>query len=79
MNRAKKDAPPRFPEFREAFLELMGDMTLECGAKYFLEKLIWGEMVTVQYSGRDKNGVILGLVLYGGTFVNYEMVKEGWA
>ena len=36
-------------------------------------------MVTVQYSGRDKNGVILGLVLYGGTFVNYEMVKEGWA
>lgn len=23
MNRAKKDAPPRFPEFREAFLELM--------------------------------------------------------
>lgn len=22
MNRAKKDAPPRFPEFREAFLEL---------------------------------------------------------
>ena len=49
------------------------------GAKYFLEKLIWGEMVTVQYSGRDKNGIILGLVLYGGTFVNYEMVKEGWA
>lgn len=36
-------------------------------------------MVTVQYSGRDKNGIILGLVLYGGTFVNYEMVKEGWA
>ena len=33
MNRAKKDAPPRFPEFREAFLELMGDMTLEQFAK----------------------------------------------
>lgn len=49
------------------------------GAKYFLEKLIWCEMVTVQYSERDKNGTILGLVLYGGTFVNYEMVKEGWA
>ena len=33
MNRAKKDAPPRFPEFRGAFLELMGDMTLEQFAK----------------------------------------------
>ena len=29
MSRAKKDAPPRFPAFRNAFLELMGDMTLE--------------------------------------------------
>lgn len=29
MNRAKKNAPPRFPAFRDAFLELMGDMTLQ--------------------------------------------------
>ena len=29
MSRAKKDTPPRFPEFRAAFLELMGDMTLD--------------------------------------------------
>ena len=35
MNREKKDMPPRFPAFRDAFLELMGDMTLE----QFAEKL----------------------------------------
>lgn len=29
MSRAKKDTPTRFPAFRDAFLELMGDMTLE--------------------------------------------------
>ena len=29
MSRAKKDTPPRFPDFRDAFLELMGDMTLD--------------------------------------------------
>ena len=29
MNRAKKNTPPRFPAFRDAFLELMGDMTLQ--------------------------------------------------
>lgn len=33
MSRAKKNIPPRFPEFRNAFLELMGDMTLEQFAK----------------------------------------------
>ena len=35
MNRAKKDAPPRFPEFRASFLSLMGDMTIQ----EFAEKL----------------------------------------
>lgn len=29
MGRAKKEEAPRFPEFRAAFLELMGDMTLQ--------------------------------------------------
>lgn len=33
MSREKKDIPPRFPAFRDAFLELMGDMTLEQFAK----------------------------------------------
>lgn len=33
MSRAKKDTPPRFPAFRDAFLKLMGDMTLEQFAK----------------------------------------------
>lgn len=49
------------------------------GAKYTLKKLIWGETVTVQYTKRDKYGRILGLVLYNASFINYEMVKEGWA
>ena len=45
MNRAKKDAPPRFPEFREAFLELMGDMTLEQFAKSSVcLALLWDSM-----------------------------------
>lgn len=35
MDRAKNVTLPRFPEFRDAFLELMGDMTLE----QFAEKL----------------------------------------
>ena len=29
MSRAKKEEAPRFPEFRAAFLDLMGDMTLQ--------------------------------------------------
>lgn len=29
MSRAKKEEAPRFPEFRVAFLDLMGDMTLQ--------------------------------------------------
>lgn len=35
MSRAKKDIPPRLSAFRDAFLKLMGDMTLE----QFAEKL----------------------------------------
>lgn len=49
------------------------------GAKYSLKKLLWGETVTVQYTKRDKYERILGLVLYNASFINYEMVKEGWA
>ena len=49
------------------------------GAKDYLEKLIWGETVTVQYTGKDQYDRILGLILYGELRVNDEMVKEGWA
>lgn len=48
-------------------------------AKAYLEKLVWGETVTVQYAGDDQYGRILGLVLCGASRVNDEMVKEGWA
>lgn len=48
-------------------------------AKAYLEKLVWGETVTVQYAGVDQYGRILGLVLCGASRVNDEMVKEGWA
>lgn len=48
-------------------------------AKHYLEKLIWGETVTVQYTERDRYGRILGLVVYGTVPVNEEMVREGWA
>ncbi|PNC06247.1 hypothetical protein CXU21_04165 [Akkermansia muciniphila] len=48
-------------------------------AKAYLEKLVWGETVTVQYTGDDQYGRILGLVLCGVSRVNDEMVKEGWA
>ncbi|MFR6355600.1 thermonuclease family protein, partial [Akkermansia sp.] len=49
------------------------------GAKHYLEKLIWGETVTVRYIGRDRYGRILGLVVYGTASVDEEMVREGWA
>lgn len=49
------------------------------GAKKYLEKLIWGETVTVQYTRHDRYGRILGEVWYGKIFVNDELVKEGWA
>lgn len=49
------------------------------GAKKCLEKLVWGETVTVQYTSHDKYGRILGWIWYGKTSVNEEMVKEGWA
>lgn len=48
-------------------------------AKAYLEKLVWGETVTVQYDGDDQYGRVLGLVLCGASRVNDEMVKEGWA
>lgn len=48
-------------------------------AKGYLEKLIWGENVTVQYTRDDRYSRILGLVLCGASRVNDEMVKEGWA
>lgn len=49
------------------------------GAKEYLEKLIWGETVTVKYSQHDRYGRILGEVWYGKVFVNEELVKDGWA
>lgn len=48
-------------------------------AKEYLEKLVWGETVTVRYTGNDRYGRILGEVWHGNLFVNEEMVKEGWA
>ena len=47
------------------------------GAKEYLEKLIWGETVTVKYSQHDRYGRILGEVWYGKVFVNEELVKRG--
>jgi hypothetical protein len=49
------------------------------GAKEYLEKLIWGETVTVRYTENDRYGRILGEIWHGKMFVNEEMVKEGWA
>lgn len=49
------------------------------GAKEYLEKLIWGEAVTVRYTENDRYGRILGEIWHGKMFVNEEMVKEGWA
>lgn len=49
------------------------------GAKKYLEKLIWGETVTVRYTENDRYGRILGEIWHGKMFINEEMVKEGWA
>ena len=47
--------------------------------KEYLEKLIWGEAVTVRYTENDRYGRILGEIWHGKMLVNEEMVKEGWA
>lgn len=66
-------------------IQLEGIDALERGqngyesAKEYLEKLVWGETVTVRYTGNDRYGRILGEVWHGNLFVNEEMVKEGWA
>lgn len=49
------------------------------GARECLKKLVWGETVTVRYTGEDRYGRILGEVWYGKIFVNEELVREGWA
>lgn len=48
-------------------------------AKEYLEKLVWGETVTVRYTENDRYGRILGEIWHGKMLVNEEMVKEGWA
>lgn len=57
MSRAKKDTPPRFPEFRDAFLELMGDMTLD----QFSKKLEMSRATVGFYAAGQRIPDALGL------------------
>lgn len=57
MSRAKKDTPPRFPEFRVAFLELMGDMTLD----QFSKKLEMSRATVGFYAAGQRIPDALGL------------------
>ena len=57
MSRAKKDTPPRFPEFRAAFLELMGDMTLD----QFSKKLEMSRATVGFYAAGQRIPDALGL------------------
>ena len=57
MSRAKKDIPPRFPEFRDAFLELMGDMTLD----QFSKKLEMSRATVGFYAAGQRIPDALGL------------------
>lgn len=57
MSRAKKDTPPRFPEFRDAFFELMGDMTLD----QFSKKLEMSRATVGFYAAGQRIPDALGL------------------
>lgn len=57
MSRAKKDTPTRFPAFRDAFLELMGDMTLE----QFSKKLEMSRATVGFYAAGQRIPDALGL------------------
>lgn len=57
MSRAKKDTPPRFPDFRDAFLELMGDMTLD----QFSKKLEMSRATVGFYAAGQRIPDALGL------------------
>lgn len=57
MSRAKKDTPPRFPEFRDAFLKLMGDMTLD----QFSKKLEMSRATVGFYAAGQRIPDALGL------------------
>ena len=57
MGRAKKAAPPRFPAFRDAFFELMGDMTI----KEFAEKLGMSRATVGFYCNGDRIPDALGI------------------
>ena len=57
MSRAKKAAPPRFPAFRDAFVELMGDMTI----KDFAEKLGMSRATVGFYCNGDRIPDALGI------------------
>lgn len=49
------------------------------GAKKYLEKLIWGETVTVRYTENDRYGRILGEIWHGKMFCQRRGGEEGWA
>ena len=57
MNREKKDLPERFPAFRKAFLELMGDMTLQ----EFADKLGMSRATVGFYSAGQRIPDALGV------------------
>lgn len=57
MGRAKKTAPPRFPAFRDTFVELMGDMTI----KEFAEKLGMSRATVGFYCNGDRIPDALGI------------------
>lgn len=59
MSRAKKDVPIRFPEFRAAFLELMGDMTIE----RFAEKIGMSRATVGFYAAGQRIPDALGIKL----------------
>jgi len=57
MNRARKSSPPRFPEFRNAFLDLMGDMTIQ----EFADKLGMSRATVGFYAAGQRIPDALGL------------------
>jgi micrococcal nuclease len=60
------DAPERGQDFGQKSKEALAD-------------LVFGKEVRVETHGKDRYGRTIGDVYVGGTFVNEQMVEDGWA
>jgi len=48
-------------------------------AKQFVSSLVYGKTVSIEVTDRDRYGRLIGVVYIGGTNVNLQLVRQGYA